>query len=45
MTLPRWINRALAALAAVGATAVIAVAPAIAADHTVNIVGLVFEPA
>ena len=45
MTLPRRIKRALAALAAVGATAVIAVGSVVAADQTVDIVGLEFQPA
>jgi plastocyanin len=45
MTLPRRITRVLAALAAVGAIAVFAVGSAVAADETVNIVGLQFEPA
>ena len=45
MTFPRRIKRALAALAVVGATAAVAVGSVAAADQTVNIVGLTFEPA
>lgn len=45
MTLPRRIKRALAGLAVVGVSAAVAVGSVAAADQTVNIVGLTFEPA
>jgi plastocyanin len=45
MTLPTRIKRALAALAVVGAGAAVAVGSVAAADQTVNIAGLEFEPA
>jgi plastocyanin len=44
MTLPRPIMRSLAAIGAVAATAALAVGTALAADQTVNIVGLEFQP-